>query len=560
MDDMTSEAVIEGETLDVGAWLSSVSRDPLRFVLEGFEWGRGELANAKGPEPWQEWALKEIRDKMMGPGEAIAKLAVASGHGVGKSTLAAWIILWGISTSADCRGLVTGSTEAQVMQRLRAELKIWARRSRLEALFELGATALVSTDPAHAMTWRVDMVAWTEARPTSFAGLHNSGRRLVVVVDEASGVPDVIFQTLEGTGTDASTELIFLMLGNPLSPSGYFFDAFNRFSDGWSTRHVDSREVSFTNKQHFERIAAQYGVESDYFKMRVTGHFPSVGASQFLSPALVTMAMERPMVRPAGDPLVLGVDCARYGPDNSVLFPRRGLDARTIPYESYNGLSIPQLEEKVIMFVNRHPDVMQIHVDGGGLGAGVVDHLRLRLSIPIIDVVGSGKPDQGMIGGGRYANKRAESYGVLKGALETGLCLPNDRELLAELTSFEYLFDRRGDILLESKIDLKRRGVESPDRGDALALTYAAQVSVLPPLHEWAEGQQRVVYEYNPYSSENIEAGMRGESLVESRARGYVPGWAKLRSEYEDGWSRQDHVDAWASDAVTHRGADEGWE
>jgi hypothetical protein len=531
MDDRTSsEAVIEGEPEDIGEWLASCSKDPVKFVMEAFPWGSGELANAKGPEEWQRWALEEIRDKMMGPGEAIAKIACASGHGVGKSALAAWIILWGISMSADCRGLVTGSTEAQVMQRLRAELKIWARRSRLEGLFELGATALTSRDPAHQMTWRVDMVAWTEARPTSFAGLHNAGRRLLVVVDEASGVPDVIFQTLEGTGTDASTELVFLMLGNPLSPSGYFFDAFNKFSDGWSTRHVDSREVSFTNKAHFERIAAQYGVESDYFKMRVTGHFPSVGASQFLPVALVTMAMERPMVRPAGDGLVLGVDCARYGPDNSVLFPRRGLDARSIPYESYNGLSIPQLEEKVIAFCNRHPDVMQIHVDGGGLGAGVVDHLRLRLSIPIIDVVGSGKPDQGMIGGGRYANKRAESYAVLKGALETGLCLPNDRELLAELTSFEYGFNQKGDILLESKIDLRRRGIESPDRADALSLTYAAQVSVLPALSEWAQPQGNVVSEYNPFS----EQAILGQALPEARRRYVAPGWPSLR--FDEGW------------------------
>jgi hypothetical protein len=523
---------IEGEGLgggdDLGSWLASVANDPLAFVLGAFKWGEGELEHSSGPEEWQRWALESIRDKMIGPGEAIAKIAVASGHGVGKSTLAAWVILWGISSAPDCRGLVTGSTEAQVMQRLRAELKIWARRSRLESLFDLGATALVSRDPAHSMTHRVDMVAWTEARPESFAGLHNAGRRILVVVDEASAVPDVIFQTLEGTGTDASTELVFLMLGNPLNPSGYFFDAFNKFSDGWSTRHVDSREVSFTSKAHFERIAAQYGETSDYFKMRVTGQFPSVGASQFLPPALVQMAMERQLVRPAGDPLILGIDVARYGPDNSVLFPRRGLDARSIPYESYNGLSIPQLEEKVVAFVNRYPDVMQIHVDGGGLGGGLVDHLRLRLSIPIIDVVGSGKPDQGMIGGGKYANKRAESYGVLKGALETGLCLPNDRELFEELTCFEYLFDRRGDILMESKIDLRRRNISSPDAGDALALTFAAQASVLPPLSEWVQ-PQGAVSEYDPFSPEI----MRGENPPETRPRYYAPGWARLKREWD---------------------------
>jgi hypothetical protein len=528
MDAMTGEVEPGDEVGDLGQWLASVAHDPLAFVQGAFRWGEGELEHSSGPEEWQRWALEEIRDKMMGPEKAIAKIAVASGHGVGKSTLAAWIILWGIATAPDCRGLVTGSTEAMVMQRLRAELKIWARRSRLESMFDLGATALTSRDPAHAMTWRIDLVAWTEARPESFAGLHGANRRLVVVVDEASAVPDVIFQTLEATGTDARGELIFLMLGNPLSPSGYFFDAFNRFSDGWSTRHVDSREVSFTSKAHFERIAAQYGTDSDYFKMRVTGHFPSVGASQFLPPKLVEMAMARQLPRPAGDPLILGIDVARYGPDNTVLFPRRGLDARSIPYESYNGLSIPQVEEKVVAFVNRYPDVMQVHVDGGGLGAGLVDHLRLRLSIPVIDVVGSGKPDQAMIGGGRYANKRAESYAVLKGALETGLCLPHDRDLRAELTSFEYGFNQRGDILLESKIDLRRRGIESPDRGDALALTYAAMAMTLPPLNEWVQGQG-AVSSYDPFSPE----AMRGEAYPESRPRYYAPGWARLKREWD---------------------------
>jgi hypothetical protein len=545
MDAMTAPLIEEAD--DLGAWLASVSRDPLAFVEGAFRWGHADLSHATGPEEWQRWALETIRDKMMGPGEAIAKLAVASGHGVGKSALAAWIILWGISTSPDCRGLVTGSTEAQVMQRLRAELKTWIRRSKLEALFDLGATALVSSDPGHAMTWRVDLVAWTEARPESFAGLHNVNRRILVVVDEASAVPDVIFQTLEGTGTDAGGELVFLMLGNPLSPSGYFFDAMTKFSDGWATRHVDSREVSFTNKAHFERIAAQYGVDSDYFKMRVTGHFPSVGASQFLPVALVQESMTRQLVRPAGDMIVVGVDCARYGPDNSVIFARRGLDARSIPYESYNGLSIPQLEEKVIMFCNRHPDVLQVHVDGGGLGAGVVDHLRLRLSIPVIDVVGSGKPDQGMIGGGRYANKRAESYALLKEALQTGLCLPNDRDLLQELTCFEYSFNQRGDVLLESKEDLRRRNVGSPDIGDALALTFAAQVSTLPPLSQWAQ-PQGAISEYDPYSS----AAMEGRPYPESKRGAFVDpetGYGfRMRWNNDRDFTMQDYQDARASD------------
>jgi hypothetical protein len=308
--------------------------------------------------------------------------------------------------------------------------------------------------------------------------------------------------------------------------------------------------VSFTSKEHFKRIAEQYGEGSDYFKMRVTGQFPSVGASQFLPPALIEAAMRRELGRSAGDGIVLGVDVARYGPENSVLFPRQGLDARSIPFEVHHGLSIPQLEEKVIMFVNRYPNTIQVHVDGGGLGAGLVDHLRLRLGIPVIDVVGSGKPDQGMIGGGRYANKRAECYGVLKEALQTGLCLPNDRDLFEELTCFEFGFDSRGNILLESKDSLRKRNIESPDRGDALALTFGAMMSTLPALSTWAQGQQ-AVSEYNPYSDE----AMRGDPLPEARRRGFVDpesGYVfRQRWNNDLDLNMRDFEDAAASDAVS---------
>jgi hypothetical protein len=266
---------------------------------------------------------------------------------------------------------------------------------------------------------------------------------------------------------------------------------------------------------------------------------------------LIEAAMRRELGRSAGDGIVLGVDCARYGPDNSVLFPRQGLDARSIPFEVYHGLSIPQLEEKVIMFVNRYPNTIQVHVDGGGLGAGLVDHLRLRLGIPVIDVVGSGKPDQGMLGGGRYANKRAECYGVLKEALQTGLCLPNDRDLFEELTCFEFGFDSRGNILLESKDSLRKRNIESPDRGDALALTFGAMMSTLPALSTWAQPQ--AISEYDPYSPEAME----GRPYPEAKQRGgftdLETGYQfRMRSRWESdsGFNAQDFADAAASDML----------
>jgi hypothetical protein len=201
------------------------------------------------------------------------------------------------------------------------------------------------------------------------------------------------------------------------------------------------------------------------------------------------------------------------------------------------------------MFCNRYPDVMQIHVDGGGLGGGLVDHLRLRLNIPIIDVVGSGKPDQGMIGGGKYANKRAESYGVLKEALQTGLCLPNDRDLLQELTCFEYGFNQQGNILLESKDSLRKRNVGSPDIGDALALTFAAAVSTLPALSEWVQPQ--AISEYDPFSPQ----AMQGQPYPEASRRGGIDPetgyrFAMRQWDNDGGFSHRDYEDARLSDEL----------
>ena len=144
--------------------------DPVRFVETMFDWQGPEL-KGKAPEPWQREVLCAIRDGL--PLGKAVRLAVASGHGVGKTALVSWIVLWAISTCRDCRGILTASNEAQLHTRNRAELRKWHRLWRGRAFFELTATALISADPAHEQTWRIDLLPWNEHRPESFAGLHN---------------------------------------------------------------------------------------------------------------------------------------------------------------------------------------------------------------------------------------------------------------------------------------------------------------------------------------------------------------------------------------------------
>jgi hypothetical protein len=419
----------------------------------------------------------------------------------------------------------------------------------------MGATSLVSKDVAHEQTWRIDLLPWNANRPEAFAGLHNKGRRILLIFDEASAIAPEIWETCEAVATDSDAEVIWLAMGNPLHAVGRFRDCFEKFEHRWVTKHVNSLDVSFVNKGEMRKWIADYGEDSDFVRSRILGQFPRTGSDQFISPAAVDAAMGRELVPSHNDQLVCGIDVARYGSDASVVYFRKGHDARSIPPAIYRGLSIAELEDRVVMLCNQYRPT-QLMIDGGGVGGGLVDHLRRR-NFLVHDIQFGSRADQG-IDGVRYANKRAEMYGILRRSLDY-LALPMNQELKENLTCFEYAFNQRGEILLESKDSLRRRGVSSPDISDALATTYACEVATLPALSEWV-GPQGILSEYNPLSSENLEAGMLGRPLVEAGARSYVAGWARLKPEFEGGWSRQDHIDAWASDAVTHRDYKEGWE
>jgi hypothetical protein len=153
-------------------WLSDCAHDPIKFVMEAFSWGTGELARFDGPMEWQRWILEQIREGLSTPGKPV-KIAIASGHGIGKIALSAWVILWAMATASDMRGIVTASTEMMLTTRLRAELRKWFRLFRAASFFELTATALIAKDASHEQTWRVDLLPWNANRPESFAGLHN---------------------------------------------------------------------------------------------------------------------------------------------------------------------------------------------------------------------------------------------------------------------------------------------------------------------------------------------------------------------------------------------------
>jgi len=521
----------------IGDWLAACAHDPVKFVAEAFTWGEGELKNSTGPEPWQRWLLEQIRDGLMSPGEAI-RIAISSGHGIGKSACCSWVCLWALMTSPDTRGIITASSEAMLMTRLRAEIRVWFRRCRGAEYFEFSATSLTSRDPDHAQTWRLDLLPWNSNRPEAFAGLHSKGRRILLVYDEASAIEPPIWETCEAIATDVDAEVIWLVCGNPLHPIGRFRDIWTKYQHRWRTKQIDSRSVSFTNKRELERWIEDYGEDSDFVRSRVKGEFPRVGSSMFISPEAVDAAMQRELVPSHNDPLIVGIDVARYGNDASVIFARKGHDARSIPPQIFRGLSIAELEDRVVYFCNQYRPV-QLFIDGGGVGGGLIDHLRRR-NLLVVDVQFGSKADQGL-DQVRYANKRAEIYGLLRANLQY-LCLPNNQELREQLTSFEYAFNPRGEILLESKDSLRRRGVPSPDIADAIATTYASEVAMLPALSDWAQ-PAGVTFEYNPFDDEHMRPD-------ESKPYVPAPGWPGLKRWDHDGFTREDWQDAAASDAL----------
>jgi hypothetical protein len=286
--------------------LAALSGDPLEFVRYAFPWAEPgtELATSEGPEPWQVDLLSAIRDGLLTPERAIQQ-AIASGHGIGKSAFVSWLILWGISTFEDTRGVVTANTETQLKTKTWAELAKWYRMFIGRELFKLTATAIFSVDPAHERTWRIDMVRWSEHNPEAFAGLHNQGKRILVVFDEASAIHDVIWETTEGALTDRDTQIIWFVAGNPTKNTGRFRGCFDgpqaRF---WQTRAIDSRTVSFTNKEQIARWIEAYGEDSDFARVRVKGMFPRAGSMQFISSEIVAEAALREVYVDKYDPLL----------------------------------------------------------------------------------------------------------------------------------------------------------------------------------------------------------------------------------------------------------------
>lgn len=467
-------------------------RDPLGYSMLAFPWESPKLPES-GPRVWQCDVMEDIREHLENPAtrHQPCRIAVASGHGIGKSALIAMLIDWASDTCEDTRIVITANTEQQLRTKTWPEVLKWRNLSITRDWWRPTKTGIFSLVPGHDENWRVDAVTWSENNTEAFAGLHNVGKRIVVITDESSTIADKVWEVIEGALTDERTELIWIAFGNPTRNTGRFRECFGRFRHLWKTRHIDSRTVEGTNKKYLDELVATYGEDSDIVKVRVRGLFPSASSMQFIASAAVDKARAEIVEVESYEPLAMGVDVARFGDDSSTIYFRRGRDARSIAPIRLSGVDTMQLAARVAEEHRRHGATV-ICVDDGGIGAGVVDRLK-QLGLPVVGVQFGGKA-LGAVklqDGVKVANRRAEIWAIMREWLQGG-AIPDDQTLADDLTGVEYSFNSRDEIQLERKDHMKARGLASPDDGDGLALTFA--VPVLPSYEdeeEWVGDQGR---------------------------------------------------------------------
>jgi hypothetical protein len=447
-------------------WVADCRFDPLKFVMEGFEWGVDDLADWDGPDEWQKEDLillgKELEraEREGGP----VQIARASGHGVGKSTFIAMAVLFYMSTRPECVGTITANTERQLSNRTWRELAKWRARCITGHWFVMEKTKMFHVELPE--TWFVAAIPWSENNSEAFAGQHE--RYTFMIFDEGSAVANVIYEVASGAMTTPGA--LWLVYGNPTRNTGFFYDIFHKLKHRWLTRHIDSRTAKAADKTYTARLVEDHGEDSDYVRVRVLGQFPRQSASQFISTEIVQEAVKRELAPREYDryAIVLGVDVARFGDDRTVLVWRQG--PKILKMLALDQLDLVQVYRHVQGAMrDRSIPVATCFIDEIGLGAGLLDMCR-RANLNAIGVNASWRSNKPNV----HGNIRIDLWDDMREWMRNA-DIPDDKRLIAALTGPEFTYRANSNLLLiEGKKDMKRRGLDSPDEADAVALTFFA--------------------------------------------------------------------------------------
>jgi hypothetical protein len=470
-------ATIENPELALIEDIAGFTRQPIKFVKYCYPWGESELQESRGLRAWQTEILSAITAHLGSSSTRFVPLqvAVSSGHGIGKSALLGMVIHWAMSTCEDCKVVLTANTDTQLRTKTWPEVSKWFRLGLNSKWFQVNSESITVREPEHQRVWRTDRISWSENNTEAFAGLHNKGKRIVLIFDEASAIADRIWEVAEGALTDENTEIIWLAFGNPTQNTGRFRECFGRFKHRWKTFQIDSRTVEGTNKAQIDKWIADYGEDSDFVRVRVRGEFPRAGSAQLIPSDIVAAARKYKAEGFEALPKILSVDVARFGDDQTVIGYRQGRKA--VILEKLRGKDTVFVAERVIQLMESE-SVDATVVDGDGIGAGVIDHITHRgYNRRLFEFHGGA----GANDAAQYFNRRAEVWGAMREWLQSGSEIPDDPELADELCGPEYGFSSKQQIQLERKEDMKKRGLSSPDCADMLAMTFSVKVAAPKP-------------------------------------------------------------------------------
>ncbi len=429
------------------------------------------------PTPQQIQLLDAIAD----PG---AKVAVRSGHGTGKSTSLAIAALWFLCTRDSAKIPCTAPTAHQLQDIIWPEIRgLHARMSPwMQEQIHITSDKITidgSTSFIVARTSRPE-------NPEALQGFH--APEMLFIIDEAAGIHDSIFEVARGALSTPGARVI--MPGNPTKLTGYFYNAFHIARDAWTRLHFSCLDSPLVAPNYAEEIAREYGEDSDMYRVRVLGDFPKHGILSIIPADRVDAALARkiPPDAVAYAPKILGVDPAWEGSDRSVVVMRQGIWARVLLVA--RGLRGDELAARVINFQDTH-GASCTFVDKTGVGASCCDFLR-----------SAGRTYTGIsfgdkATGDRYMNRRAEIWWAMREWFETDVALESHPDIKSDLIGPEYGIKDSGKIYLESKSDMRKRGLASPDIGDALALTFAIPVR---PVRASKTIQNAYAKNFNPYA------------------------------------------------------------
>lgn len=464
--------------------------DPLGFVMYAYPWDtdpslqvckllppwRDKFHSQYGPDAWACELLdrvgKQVRDNGFDGVNSVRPIreAIASGHGVGKSCVTSWLSNWIMSTRPFSKGVITATTGPQLETKTWAEIAKWTKKSITGHWFEVstGRGSMKMVHKEHPESWRCDAQTCREENSEAFAGLHAANSTPFYIFDEASGVPDKIKEVSEGGLTDG--EPMIFAFGNPTQNTGWFKDCFNGQRHRWNTQQIDSRTVQITNKTTIQEWIDDYGLDSDFVKVRVRGMFPAMSAKQFISTDDVDAALGRFLRKDqyAHAPKILTCDPAWEGDDDLVIGLRQGMMFQVLRVMPKNDNDVDVANMLARYEDDHRADGVIIDI---GYGTGIYSVGQTMGRDWLLANFGGASPDEGCL------NLRAYMWREMRDWLKEGGAIPNDQVMYRDLIAPETVPRMDGKIQLEAKKDMKRRKLASPNRADALALSFAFPIS-----------------------------------------------------------------------------------